>query len=461
MAERRNSPGRGVDTQNRVKVWRQDPPRKTGSGRALVGALVVLGGVAAIIVADDEWAWRDTLRRIARGEEVPAFRASAWSDAHSVRESLADNLLTSDLSPSVDDRETRRDLALHALVSAAGVEVISRSGPEMGKLMEDFCVNVEWLEEIVYFSPLAHAEAALPILAHIYQSQAKKMEGMLCNRRLAAAVAFEFARAGLSKEQALEAFLFYAASGQKNWLNSRFEQLALWEMRVIASRCADGEWGSKATLSWFQDNCRLPAQGYVWAGQSLGTRERSLFGVSVDTPDFQALYRDAAEGGAASMYEASGCSTVHSRALYAATAACANGVPALVVANESEATCLVDVNGSWKAASPVPEAANCSWSFMGQSHPDFVELVARLGSDMETFLSSARLAYMGQFLYDAGNKPLAHSYFREAVKAQPLNYAAWAAYHACGAPEAEIAEAGKHFESLPGVASALRSQAVK
>ncbi len=420
-----------------------------------------MGAAAAIVLGDGEWAWRDSLRRLAHGEEIPAYRTKTWVDAHSIRAELADSLLTSELTPSVEDRDTRRDLALHTLVVAAGEELISQGGQEMGALMQELCLDVDWLEEMVYFCPLELADKALPILAHLYRVERRKLTDAPPNRRLAAALAFEFARAGMSKEQARTTFQLYAAGGQKHLLNNRFEELALWEMRVIAARFADEVWCAEESLTWFQSNSRLPARGYVTLGQTLGSHERSLFGEPVGTPAFRALYRDAAQGGYASVCEASECSTAHDRAAYAATAACANGVPALVAAHDKGACWLVDVMGKWEFSAPVAEGMTCSWSFCGSNHPDFVVLASLLGADKEKALASARLATMGQFLYGVGNTPLAHSFFREAVKVQPLNYAAWAGYLSAGAPEGEREKAVKHFDALPGVAAALRSPEAK
>ncbi len=408
-------------------------------------------------MADSEWAWRDNLRRISRGEEVPAFRANEWSDARTVREKLADRLLTSELTPSVEDRATRRDLALYTLAVAAGDVVLSQGTPGMGKLLEELCIDVEWLEEIVYFSPLAHAETALPILAYIYRCERKRMANMPAHRRLAAAVAFEFALKGIDREQALKTYQFYAAGGQKHMLNNCYEELALWEMSVLAARHTDSTWSNAETLTWFRLNNRLPAHGYVMLGNSLGAHEQGLFGEQVGTPEFQTLYKDSAEGGAASMYEVSGCSTEHDRAFYAATAACANGVPALVATKAGEASCMVHVKGNWEYSAPLTEGMTCSWSFFGMNHPDFVKLASVMGAEMDKTLSSSRLAYMGQYLYSSGNAPLAQSYFRQAIKVQPMNYPAWVGYHAAGATAEEMAEGVKLFESMPGVAASLRA----
>ncbi len=352
----------------------------------------------------------------------------------------------------------RRSLALHNLVVAAGEKVITDGAEEMGALMEELCVDVDWLEEMVCFCPMEHAAAALPILSHLYGKEKKKMVGQPANRRLASAVAFEFAKAGLDKEQALKVYLFYAASGQKHWLNNSFAKLSVWEMRVLANRFTDKAWSGEETLSWFQRNCRLPARGYVSLGSTLGEREYSLFGEPVDSQDFLTLYGDSAGGGSASIYEASGCSTVQGRSRYAATAACANGVPALVAESGEGSVCLVDVNGRWEASAPLAEDMESSWSFCGQKHPHFVELVSLLGAEMDKTLESSRLAAMGQFLYDSGNQPLAHSYFRQALKVQPLNYAAWVSFRGCGAPQEALAAAAKEFEKLPGVYAALASQ---
>ncbi len=408
-------------------------------------------------MADKQWMWRDSLRRLAEGQEIPAFRVNEWSDASAVREKLEERLLTTELLPKVEDRTACRNLALYSLLSAAGDSVISNGGSHMGMLMEELCIDLEWLEEMVYFCPMEHAEAAMPILAYIYHSERRKMAGSPANRRLASAIAFEYASAGLGQEAAKAAYLFYAASGQKRWLNNYFAGLSLWEMRVLAARSTDDEWCKPSTLAWFQRNTRLPAQGYVTLEDVLGARERCLFGEEVGSADFLVLFRDEDGGGAASIYEASGCSTAKDRALYVATAACANGIPALVAFSAKAATCMVDVNGTWELSETMPEGAICTWGYLGQKHPDFVKLVAQLGAEKDRTLASARLAQMGQFLYCAGNKPLAHNYFREAVKVQPLNYAAWSAFHACGGSGAEIAEGAQHFETLPGVAAALRA----
>ncbi len=459
MAERRNQKRGTSNVQIKRGSWKHDPP-KSQRNRViwvLLGATVVAG---AIMMADDEWAWRDSLRRLAHGEEIPAFRANEWEDAEAVRERLSARLLTAEFTSTVEDRAVRRDLALYTLIAAAGDAAISRGGQEMGALMQEFCLDLEWLEEIVSFCPMAQAEAALPILARIYRQERKRMD-MAANRRFAAAIAFEFARAGRSSDQALDAYLFLASSGQKHWLNNRFSELSLWQMRVIAARLTDETWSAPATLSWFQRNASLPSRGYVFLGHSLGAREYSLFGESVESPVFLSLYRDAAEGGAASVYEAAGCSTARDRAYYAATAACANGVPALVVGTGDESVCMVDVAGTWEASGTLPEGASCSWGFYGQNHLNFVQLASQLGAAKEKTLAASRLANMGQFLYDSGNQPLSHTFFREAVKAQPLHYAAWCAFRACGATAEQMAEASAAFAHLPGVAAALGTQAAE
>ncbi len=427
------------------------------SGYGLWGMLALAGAAAVLAVSDNEWEWRDTLRRVVEGEAMPAFRAYEWADAGLVREKLAEGLLASELSssPAEQNADTCRDLALHALIVAAGESTISRGGLEMGKLMEELGLDVDWLEDIVYFCPMEYAESALPLLAHIYRSEPHGMADAPVNRRLAAAVAFEFARAGLSKEAAHAHYLYYAASGQKSQLNSSFPQLAIWELGALASRGADATWGGKGTLNWFQRNLRLPAQGYVRAGDALGAHEKSLFGVEVDSPAFRTLYQDAAMAGPANLYKESGCSTELIRAHYAATAACANGVPSIVASGGAEAACLVDVNGQWEFSDTLPDNATCSWRFMGYGHPDFVRLASRLGADRGKYIASARLAQMGQFHYDAGNRPLSSSFYREAVKQQPLNFAAWQGYLAAGAGKEELQQAAAHFAELPGVAAVL------
>ncbi len=454
MAERRTGTLISAEIQQKQVTWKHEPPQPR-RGRVLWTLLVLAGLAGAVVVADGEWAWRDSLRRLAKGEEIPAFRANEWEDAAAVRESLAEELLTTDLIPSVEERDMRRSLALCTLVSAAGDAVIAQGGQPMWGLMEELCLDLDWLEEMVSFCPMELAARALPVLARIYQAEKKKMAGSPGNRRFATAIAFEFARAGLNEEQALASYLFYASSGQKHWLNKRFDSLSLWQMSAIAARLTDSRWSSETTLAWCQRNCSLPSQGYVSLVNILKPESHCLFGEEVGSDAFVELYRDSAEGGAASMLEAAGSSTAEDRAFYVATAACANGVPALVAGSGDAVVCLVDVDGRWEATGPLPEGAECSWSYDGHKQLDFVQLASTLGREKDKTLAAARLAGMGQFIYDSGNQPLAHSFFREALKVQPLRYATWAAYAACGAPQAELDKAAECFRELPGVAAAL------
>ncbi len=460
MAERNHQSHRLPAAQPRVQSWQMEPPPRPSRGRGLLVMIALAGVAALLVVSDNEWEWRDTLRRLIEGESMPAFRAYEWQDVRAVRETLAKNLMKAEWRPTTaPSREHCRDLALHALTVAAGDAAISHGGEAVGKLLEELGLDVDWLEDIVYFCPLEHAGSALPLLAHIYRMEQRSLTNMPAHRRLAAAIAFEFARAGLDKDEALAYYLHYAAPGQKSRLNNRFDKLAIWELSALAARGTDTRWSGKTTYAWFQGNCRLPAQGYLHAGNILGEQETSLFGVAVDSPEFKAIYRDAAAAGTANLYQDSGCSTQLSRASYAASAACANGVPAIVVSAGADAACMVDVNGRWETSAPLPEGASSTWSFMGHNHPDFVRLAAALGADYEATLAGARLAQMGQFHYDIGNQPLAQSFLREAVKVQPLHAAAWQAYRAAGATVDDMQQAAAHFAELPGVAAALNTPA--
>ncbi len=441
--------------RHKGQPWRMEPPPPQKRGRGMMVLLLLVGGAAVFLVSDHEWKWRESLQRLVQGQASPAFRANEWSDVRAVRETLSERLLTTDLTSSGLEHDTCRDLALYSLIMAAGEPVFSRNGAELCELMEELSLDTNWLEEIVHWCPMKHAENALPLLAHIYHKEKARMAGMPEHRRLAAAIAFEFARAGLGAEAAHAHYQYYASSGKKFQLNNRFARLAIWEMAALASRGTDAKWNSSRTLEWFQRNARMPAQGYVHAGQALGAHEECLFGVEVDTPAFMEIYRDAAADGTAKIYEASGCSTPLSRAAYAATAACANGVPAVTVSWGDGAACMVDVCGRWEASAPMPEDASCSWNFMEQAHPDFVRLAAALGGEKDKSLAAARLALMAQFLYDAGNRPLAQSLYRESVNVQPLNYAAWAGYHTAGASREEMQQAAAHFTEFPGVSAAL------
>ncbi len=435
----------------------RDPRRRS---RFLVLASFILG-IGVLVATDMKWEWRDSLRRMLEGEDEPAFRAAEWHDARGVCDTLRQRLEAVDFDPDLGNRETRRDLALHTLVSAAGPGVISRGGPEMRQLMETLGTDVEWLEEIVYGVPLDNAEQGLKNLAFLCKSEGESFSMVPERRRLATALAFECARAGLDENATWARYRVFSEAWLQ--LNSSFAKLTPWEMSILAARTTVPDWGAVPMLHWFQENIRLPESEYVHAADQLKERKTTLFGVSVNSNQFRILYADATDSGIANLYKDSGCSTPEARAAYAAAAACSHGVPSVVVSwkgdasRDEGATCMVHAQGQWISGVPIPGDATCSWSVWGQNHPDFVRLVTALGSDgeAERSIKSSRLARLGSFALESGDTRRALSFLRAAIKAQPLNYPAWAALRKAGADETEMSAADTIFADYPGVRDTL------
>ncbi len=426
---------------------------------------LVLGLLAACIavlaVADSKWEWRDYLRRLIEGEDLPAFRAAEWQDARAVRETLRQRLTVADPRRELEEKATRRDLALYTIIASAGDSALSRSAPELHAFMEELSANTDWLEEIAYGMPLEHAAGGLRLLASLYLHERSGITSFPECRRFATALAFACARAGLDESATMERYRFYVAGSQRYRLNAGFEGLAIWEMSVIAAQGLDARWGELDTLAWFQDNVRLPAQEYPRVADSLAGNARSLFGVMVGTEEFYTLYRDSVESGMARVCADSGCSTPRDRAGYAAAAACANGVPAVVVGAGEQAQCLVDVKGRWVGSADLPEGAVGSWSLWEHKEVDFLRLIADIGrgSEVSATMDACRLAGMGSYLLSQGNAPQGQELLRAAIKAQPLYYPAWRDYLASGAPKGEAERAAQLFAAYPAVQQSLAAAA--
>ena len=225
-----------------MDAWRAGYPYPSRKGHFLLWCLLFAGCAAALVVSDDIWQWRDTLRRLARGEEAPAYRIADWQNPHALHLNLEKNLAMTTSRMAELGKKGRRDLALHALLTSAGEDIFTREGERLGALMEELGLDLVWLEELVYYCPLDHATTALPILTYIFHAERRGMEQPEC-RRLATAIAFEFGRAGKSKEEALGLYRFYVGGSRKSQLNSSFADLPLWRMRVLAERGTDARWG--------------------------------------------------------------------------------------------------------------------------------------------------------------------------------------------------------------------------
>ncbi len=431
-------------------------PRSPRRGRFLVTLALVVAVIAGLVAADAKWEWRDYMRRLMEGEDLPAFREAEWKDARTVRETLQSRLALIDPARDMEETSTRRDLALLSIINAAGDAAISRSSADVHKLMEALSSDTDWLEEIAYALPPQKSAAALNLLAAIYRNERSDMESFPECRRYASALAYAAARAGLSATDALARYRVFVAGSQRYRLNADFAGRSMWEMSIIATQGLDPRWGELETLTWFQNNVRLPAQEYPCIADSLPGNTRSLFGVLVGSEEFYTLYRDAVEKGMATVITASGCSTPEGRAGYAATAACANGVPAVIAGNGEQATCLVKVGSTW-VGGEVPPDAHCSWAAWGYDSPDFLRLVATVGSGTRhnATLAGCRLVEMARFLVSQGNIPRAQEVLRDAIEAQPLHYAAWSEYLASGVPDSERARALNTFADYPGVQATL------
>ncbi len=430
------------------------PPRR---GRFLLFLFLFAGLVTALVVADIKWQWRDYLRRLLEGDDMVVFRAEEWQNTAAVREKLLRRLAGTATGSGLDAPVARRDLALYTLVASVGDEALSGCPREVHRFMEALCTDPGWLEEIVYGLPDGFPAAALPLLATIYHNEKAELRSSPACRRFAVAMASACAQAGLGTSEALAYYRAYAGDAQLPRLNASFAELETWKMSIIASRGLDSRWGNRETLLWFRDNVRLPARSYPAVALRVPTHTRSLFGVNVDSAEFRHIYSDSIEAGMARACDDSGCSTPELRAGYAAGAACANGVPAIVAESGQQAVCMVLHRGEWCGLSEMPSSAQCSWSAWGHAEPDFLRLLARVchGDSMKVWMESCRRAAMGRYLLSRGNQRQGLILLRSALELQALNYPAWCDYIRAGAPAEERERALQLFADYPAVRAAL------
>lgn len=327
------------------------------------------------------------------------------------------------LKAAVDDPAKRMELARAELRRVAGPALAEiDSKPDGKRFVSDLNASQGLLGDLMYSGPLPEEPGRmLWILYGIWQADRADFSNPH-ERTTASAVALTFAKKGWPEDKALVRYEYYRDSRRQGLLHPQFDDLQTWEKRFVVSAGQNGGWGTwdDASLVWLRDNVKLPAKDYCGACWQAPYRGENLFGDSVHGPMYYAPFGDQIH--AKRVRDVGG--VCGSLSHYGATAARANGIPAITMGEPGHCAYAVRVaRGEWTPAYSLSWQRGLHTSLWANTWTQLVLQEKALGEKYDHDRCTAHL-YQARSLAKS-NPELAETAYRLALEAQPLNQPAW------------------------------------
>ena len=230
-------------------------------------------------------------------------------------------------------------------------------------------------------------------------------------------------------------FKFFAESWREKRLNVLFDDLDYWDTRIVVGvtgRTNNIYFGSEDSLRWGQDNVKLPEAGYASTRDifQMPYRLWNKIGDSVHTNDYYAPFREWYQRNQLKMAREVGC-VCGGVSHYGASAACANGVPAVTMGEPGHCAFAVRVGKKWRDNNSVSWERSLHWRIWDETDWEFLHLTQEVCGDPEKTIPSFRIATLARLAASEDEKPgtnVVLSLYEYALKKQPLNFPVWREY---------------------------------
>jgi hypothetical protein len=284
------------------------------------------------------------------------------------------------------------------------------------------------LDELMFSGPLPDDPAKMLRIAEAIWKEDRS--GMANRHELttAAAIALMYARKDWPEDQADERYRYFRDSRKAGKLHPVFDTLATWEKRFVVSAGGNGGWAGDSgwgeqSMTWLRDHVKLPVKDYTGACWQAPYRLENVFGDSIHGPNYYAPFGHMIH--AERVREVGG--VCGSLSHYGATAARANGIPAITMGEPGHCAYAVrTAPGQWTPAYSLSWERGLHTSLWGKTWTQLVLQEKVLGEKYATDRSSLH-RWQARAL-QAGNPELAEKAWRKALQAQPLDQPAWSEY---------------------------------
>ncbi len=294
------------------------------------------------------------------------------------------------------------------------------------KLMEAIADTPEWLNEFAFSGECVRPGMALSILKLIKEKY-PDMAGKSMLRKIATATALEYAKSGWNQHDAVERAGFYIKAWKQDRLNAVFDDLPMWERRMVCGCKGDNHYGSISSLTWLLDNVHVPVNQYPGACWRCDYRLNNIYGDSIHGPVYYAPFETVLGENRAQMTQYVG-GVCGSLSHFGAFAALANGVPAMTSGEPAHCSYIVKVGDKWTPAYSLSWKRGLHWQVFRNVHT-YSSLHAATEMYSEEQQKMTRDSNIWRVLAgvqaEAGDVKAALESYEKSVEAQPRNWMAW------------------------------------
>lgn len=367
-------------------------------------------------------------------EEVTKAAEARTKDLEKAKKELAD--LEADLPKDVDELPasvawnrknlTQKIARLESEDKSDHLMSESAAGKGGAKLMELIGGDPEWLSQFAFTGECVRPGMVLSILKKISKDNPDMVSDRMV-RDIATATALEYAKSSWNQQDAVERANFYIKSWKDDRLNTVFDTLPFWQRRMVCGCKGDNPYGSIASLTWAQDNMRLPADRYSSCCWRCSYRLNNIYGDSIHGPLYYAPFESTlGDNREAMTFHIGG--VCGSLSHFGAFAALANGVPALTAGEPGHCAYIVLVGDKWTPAYSLSWDRGLHWQVFRNVHSySSLHSATELYSDAqknETDMSNAWRVIAG-VKAAAGDLTQAVECYEKAATTQPRNWMAW------------------------------------
>ncbi len=342
--------------------------------------------------------------------------ASAWGAPQALEKQLASRIRSvlkgkdaASVQAFLKVPENRLMVAQWELLHRADMKKFAEvmKGADTSRMLAPLLSDLPWVSSLVYDGEMEKPEVVLAMIQHFRQvdpnmdKDANAKEGeepSYLKRRVAAAIAVEFARNGWYGEDkeltnkeiqqmreqgivlpkragkgkggdtyraARERYLYFAESIDGELLNSAFHSLPDWLLHFVCGWKGNSPFGTASTLRWLRDNTAAPAGHYLGMAYQVPYRPTNMFGDSIQGAYYYQPYEALYEGNFAKMTCEIG-SVCGGVSHFGASSACANGVPAITMGEPGHCAYAVYNEGKWHPGNSIGEEHHPHWSVWGE-----------------------------------------------------------------------------------------------
>ena len=334
---------------------------------------------------------------------------------------------------------------LHSVGSEAIIENLKKLTDR--RIIFQFMSDPAWIEGYLYTAEPQNADKFLEFLLAIAKKDPEMPKDAML-RKIATATAGEYSRNDWRRDEpkyAVQRYEFFRDSWRDGKLNTLFDDLLYWDMRVVCGWKGNNDFGNYESLVWARDNVKLSESGYGGGEiHQLYYRLWNKAGDSIHGSNYYEPFRK---------YFTRGGKNVNMQAMayqigavcggishYGATGAVANGIPGLTMGEPGHCAFATRVNGVWRSNNSISFRRGLHWTLLGERTWAFLPLMQELFENVPTTTQSFRKAALAKFFDLRKNRKAAASLYAQALATQPLNYIVWRDYS--GYAKAQNAKVG-------------------